>query len=100
MVRPCCQVNPASHKVCRMVLVLTRGSPSGAVRSARRSVASDQVAVPSRSRSGMVGEKAGQGFSRLSTSSQPTWSLPISKRVGRSKLSTPKPIFRSSPFNS
>src|SRR5205814_1185362 len=49
-VRLCCQVYPASHKVTKIVQVLTWGSPSGAVRRARCNVVSDQVAVPSRAR--------------------------------------------------
>ena len=51
-VRLSCQVYPARHNACRMVQVLTPGKPSGASRSARCSVLSDQVAVLSASRSG------------------------------------------------
>jgi hypothetical protein len=51
-VRLACQEYPASQSVCRIVLVLTRGRPSGAERNARCKVVSDQVAVPSRARSG------------------------------------------------
>ena len=47
-----CQLRPASCSTRRMVKVLTAGSPSGARRSARCKVVSDQVAVPSCSRSG------------------------------------------------
>src|SRR5439155_17506958 len=49
-----CQVYPASHSACRMVAVLTLGSPSGARRSARRRVVSDQAAAPSSARSGFL----------------------------------------------
>ena len=51
-VRLFCHVYPASCSTCPMVQVLTLGSPSGARRSARCNVDSDQVAVPSCSRSG------------------------------------------------
>ena len=51
-VRFCCQVKPASWSTRRIVTVLTRGRPSGAWRSARCRVVSDQVAVPSSARSG------------------------------------------------
>ncbi len=51
-VRLSCQVYPALHSACRMVQVLTPGSPSGARCSARCRVVSDQVAVPSAARSG------------------------------------------------
>src|SRR5215210_4722668 len=51
-VRLACHEYPACHSVCRIVTVLMAGSPSGAARSARCKVVSDQVAVPSRSRSG------------------------------------------------
>src|SRR4029453_13634289 len=43
---------PASWSTAQMVYVLTLGKPSGARRSARCNVFRDQVAVPSRSRSG------------------------------------------------
>ncbi len=51
-VRLCCQVEPASCKTHPIVKVLSCGKPSGAVRKACCRVVSDQVAVPSRSRSG------------------------------------------------
>jgi len=51
-VRLSCQEYPASHSVCKIVPVLTCGRPSGAPHNARCNVVSDQVAVPSRSRSG------------------------------------------------
>ena len=44
-VRLSCQVYPAACSVCRIVAVLTCGSPSGARRRARCRVLSDQVAV-------------------------------------------------------
>src|SRR6266536_6657806 len=47
-----CQLMPASCSTAQMVYVLTLGKPSGARRNARCKVVSDQVAVPSRSRSG------------------------------------------------
>ncbi len=47
-----CQRRPAPRSTHQIVYSLTPGSPSGAWRSARRSVLSDQVAVPSASRSG------------------------------------------------
>src|SRR4051794_6510762 len=48
-----CQLRSASCSTHQMVYVLTSGSPSSALRSARCSVVSDQVAVLSRSRSGV-----------------------------------------------
>src|SRR5215213_8616862 len=48
-----CQPRSASCSTHQMVYVLTAGSPSSALRSARCSVVSDQVAVLSRSRSGV-----------------------------------------------
>src|SRR5215467_2444220 len=51
-VRSRCQVTPASCSTAQMVYVLTFGRPSGARCSARCKVFNDQVAVPSRSRSG------------------------------------------------
>src|SRR6266568_1323768 len=51
-VRSRCQVIPASCSTAQMVYVLTLGRPSGARRRARCKVFNDQVAVPSRSRSG------------------------------------------------
>src|SRR5712692_2749219 len=51
-VRLSCQVKPASCSTCTTVNPLTSGSPSGAWRSARLSNSTDQVAVPSLSRSG------------------------------------------------
>src|SRR6266511_253568 len=51
-VRSFCQVMPASCSTAQIVYVLTFGKPSGARRSARCKVFNDQVAVPSRSRSG------------------------------------------------
>src|SRR6266567_8175317 len=47
-----CQLIPASCNTAQMVYVLTFGKPSGARRRARCNVFNDQVAVPSRSRSG------------------------------------------------
>src|SRR6266702_139241 len=47
-----CQLRSASCRTAQMVYVLTLGNPSGARRRARCSVFNDQVAVPSRSRSG------------------------------------------------
>lgn len=47
-----CHDQPASIRTARIVPVLTFGNPSGAVRRAWRRVMSDQVAVPSASRSG------------------------------------------------
>lgn len=47
------QVSPASWSTDQMVYVLTVGRPSAACRKARWRVTSDQVAVPSRSRSGV-----------------------------------------------
>src|SRR5207237_7770777 len=40
---------PAARTTCQMVEVETWGRPSGAARRTRRRIASDQVAVPSRS---------------------------------------------------
>src|SRR4051794_1275645 len=51
-VRVFCQLSPAAWSVCQIVYVLTVGRPSPARRKAARSVLSDHVAVPSRSRSG------------------------------------------------
>jgi hypothetical protein len=51
-VRSFCQVMPASCSTAQIVYVLTLGRPSGARRSARCNVFSDQVAVPFRSRCG------------------------------------------------
>jgi Recombinase len=51
-VRSCCHVIPPSCSTAQMVYVLTLGKPSGARRRARCKVFNDQVAVPSRSRSG------------------------------------------------
>src|SRR5260370_39460 len=51
-VRSRCQVMPASCSTAQMVYVLTLGRPSAARRRARCKVFNDQVAVPSRSRSG------------------------------------------------
>src|SRR6266853_664471 len=47
-----CQLTPASCSAAQIVYVLTLGKPSGALRRARCNVFNDQVAVPSRSRSG------------------------------------------------
>src|SRR4051794_35497819 len=51
-VRLFCQPKPAACKVRPIVSVLMPGRPSGAWRSAVRSVLNDQLAVPSRARSG------------------------------------------------
>jgi hypothetical protein len=51
-VRLLCRLSPAAWSVCRIVYVLMVGRPSPARRKAARSVPSDHVAVPSRSRSG------------------------------------------------
>src|SRR5205085_8729003 len=42
-------VYPAPRRTCQMVNVETLGNPSGAARSTRRRIVSDQVAVPSAS---------------------------------------------------
>src|SRR6266498_3406714 len=68
-VRSFCQVMPASCSTAQMVYVLTLGRPSGARRSARCNVFKDQVAVPSRSRSG--GRR--NSFRIRSRSSGPYW---------------------------
>ena len=52
-VRLRCQLHPASRNTHQIVYVLTPGNPSGARRSARCNVVSDQTAVPSASRSGV-----------------------------------------------
>src|SRR3954471_15205212 len=51
--RPFCQLYPAACRARPTVWVLIPGRPSSARRSASRSVVSDQVAVPSRVRSGV-----------------------------------------------
>src|SRR6266581_2802903 len=94
-----CQLIPASCNTAQMVYVLTFGKPSGARRRARCNVFNDQVAVPSRSRSGgrrnsfrirsrSAGPYSTGGGAPLrlgSTAASPTWL----KRVTHSAIESP-----------
>src|SRR5579859_6724955 len=82
-----CQLISASCRTAQMVYVLTLGKPSGARRRARCKVFNDQVAVPSRSRSGgrwnsfKIRSRSAEPYStgggaplrRGSTAANPTW---------------------------